>query len=1236
MKEELRAAILKQADKLGIDPVDLATVVSYETAGTFDPWKKGPKTQWGQHRGLIQWGEPQRKKYGVHQGMSIDEQMEAAGKYLYDAGVRPGMGILDVYSAINAGRVGLYNRSDANNGGAPGTVRDKVMHQMGGHRKKGAALLGGTYTADIRKSGPGVPSQEGDLGSEYLELPRSPEKEITTPYESPGIWQLQKDAFNVEQTLPWMLDRTDATPDASWALGADRLEADLKERGLPIPQYAERLGSSYSEEHYLENLNKAQLDYDRVKRLSEAGLTGGVLRVANSILDPVALAGDIVGSSVAAPLVFTNRATRTARVLQGAFTAAAGGAAGEGVAFAVNPHRDTADLLMGTVFGFGVGGAIGALSKAPHTVYEARKLQQIAQQTMGEHEGITAIGRAVGAAEVSAERKFLNDEGFEFLEGDEIAEGAFLGARGDLSAMLQKSNNPVVKSLAGLVQDGTGKKGGAINAISASEERTRLRQEWVSALHRSYNPGLAKWYQENGTNYLQRGEAEAEFNRQIDSYIRDRGLDRADRYNQSVIETGNKIAKLQADILELAQNPFKREGLVGRAVRGFEYVQKSLNYLTRYWDPERVIAAKQQYGEGTIHELIEGSIRSANPTMDEDLLKKLAKGFTKGIVNRAHGLDDIAVRALGSQDIDELAKELSLSANDAANLKAFFDKGSTKDAGRDARAKRRVLMDEAFSIQNPIMVKTGVRSDKPLSLDDLIVKDAMATATRYADQMAGMIAMARFRVKDPVTGDLLIDGITSDGEFQTVLNLARKRGADEIAKGTMTKDQVDQDIKRLEFAYSHIRGRPVSDAERGNFGLWSRLIRKFNFSRIMNQVGFAQVAEVGVVVGHLGVKASFSQVPALRRLVNTDGETILKSGLANDLEAWIGIGTDRLRATTDYRMDDFSGNLELAPAGKLRKAEALLNKGNRLTSEISGMTQANIMLDRWAAASIVQKFANMAQKGGKGMSKERLADLGLDEAMNNRIMKMFNEEGNFEYTKGLVSGRKVARMHIDRWSDKEAAEAFRNATFRYANQLIQKNDIGNLMMWMSHPAAKMLMQFRTFMVGAYGKQTLKALHMRDFPAFMSMVMSMAVAGAVYTAQTQIQAIGREDRNEFLKDRLSFQKIGAAAFARSGASSVVPMLIDTGLYGTRNEGLFTHTRTTGQVSNMLFGNPTTGGLDDLTQALRAGSGLMEGREWSGEEARAMTRILPFGNAIPMVMGLNSLINASNMPKYAPRD
>lgn len=143
--ERLRQGIFETARAIGADPLDLATAISYETAGTFDAMKRGPRTQWGQHRGYIQFGEPQARQFGVDWNDPINSQLGANGaiaKYFRASGFKPGMSGLDLYSTINAGAPGKYGASDANNGGAPGDVRDKWERQMGGHRQKAAALLG--------------------------------------------------------------------------------------------------------------------------------------------------------------------------------------------------------------------------------------------------------------------------------------------------------------------------------------------------------------------------------------------------------------------------------------------------------------------------------------------------------------------------------------------------------------------------------------------------------------------------------------------------------------------------------------------------------------------------------------------------------------------------------------------------------------------------------------------------------------------------------------------------------------------------------------------------------------------------------------------------------------------------------------------------------------------------------------------------------------------------------------
>jgi hypothetical protein len=135
----MREGIAQAASALQINPVDLATVISYETGGTFNPMQLGPTTQWGQHQGLLQFGQPQAAMYGADfssMQAAMNSQLGADGaivQYLRDNGVTPGMGLMDIYSTVNAGAPGLYGASDAFNGGAAGSVADKVNFQMEGH-----------------------------------------------------------------------------------------------------------------------------------------------------------------------------------------------------------------------------------------------------------------------------------------------------------------------------------------------------------------------------------------------------------------------------------------------------------------------------------------------------------------------------------------------------------------------------------------------------------------------------------------------------------------------------------------------------------------------------------------------------------------------------------------------------------------------------------------------------------------------------------------------------------------------------------------------------------------------------------------------------------------------------------------------------------------------------------------------------------------------------------------------
>lgn len=204
----MQEGITQAADELGMDPVWLATIISYETGGTFDPMQPGPTTQWGQHRGLIQFGEPQARNHGVDFSSpeaAIRSQLGRNGaivSYFRQQGWKPGMSFANAYATVNAGNPYRLGASDANNGGAPGTVLDKVNNQMAGHRQKAEALMGGTFKPSL-----GYNSTRGGSGTG-----------APAPYTKPPA--------QAQQALP-----TDPGPDMAMPPRPDRAAARGESEG---------------------------------------------------------------------------------------------------------------------------------------------------------------------------------------------------------------------------------------------------------------------------------------------------------------------------------------------------------------------------------------------------------------------------------------------------------------------------------------------------------------------------------------------------------------------------------------------------------------------------------------------------------------------------------------------------------------------------------------------------------------------------------------------------------------------------------------------------------------------------------------------------------------------------------------------------------------------------------------------------------------------------------------------
>ena len=164
LSPEMNALIQETATALQIHPEDLATIISYETGGTMDPLQSGPTTKYGQHRGLIQFGEPQAADYGVDFSSSeaaLRSQLGKDGaivKYMLAHGFVPGKhNGLNAYATINAGGPNNLGAKDEAAGGAPGTVEQKWFEQMAPHRAK----FTDTDWASNPSTDTGIPEEKG-------------------------------------------------------------------------------------------------------------------------------------------------------------------------------------------------------------------------------------------------------------------------------------------------------------------------------------------------------------------------------------------------------------------------------------------------------------------------------------------------------------------------------------------------------------------------------------------------------------------------------------------------------------------------------------------------------------------------------------------------------------------------------------------------------------------------------------------------------------------------------------------------------------------------------------------------------------------------------------------------------------------------------------------------------------------------------------------------------------------
>jgi len=1093
------------------------------------------------------------------------------------------------------------------------------------------------------------------LSTDYLSTQDQKILQEKKEKEKISIGEGIKLAIQQEQILPSLLKAGSALelkPDYDFEFNEDSFKAVTKDID---PQYYSSFRNASSLAQAYQIRARILQSQEANKKLKTLGGTGTFLRVGAAVLDPLALVADAVTFGVARPFIYANRASRVSKYIRGGAVGAGQGGLITAPVVASDPTRDIEEigyamLMAGTVTG-GLTRFLGPrhpdlkkfdsksqqLGKAferstleeqgfkiteKGEKYFGSKRSPMINENIDEVDDLLKEQKKIKSTKTNRyttqENKMIDDIK-ENISADNLLNNFFdrvdktpnvasAKFRFDKSSVLRRSDNPYMRSASEkLLEDSVGNVDYSRSILTADIHKQNYAGTRMIQFYKKYEPAFEKYMNEvKGKKYGIKYNLNdrIEFSNLVSRAIRGEVIG---------ITTVNQAADATRVMFKKMLDDLKESGVVGAAD-----ILDNPNYFPRQWSISRIQDVQEKIGEKNVVNFLKNSLVKGSDNLSEaDGLKIASKIFR--IINSSKFGDGLSVdRILKTTDETELKNLIKdytdLSEREIADLAKVLLKPQPPQV--PARLRRRASFDETHEeIINNISVK----------LSDMLDNNTEGLVGSYINQMSGHVAFARVGIKSKDEYAKILDQIRSGYDLPEVTKKY---------KSTVGRARKKFELDTLETIYKNVIGIPTERDVQGGFATILRNIRKYNYANVFNQVGFAQIPELGNVIGTAGIRGFVKYIPEFKSIITRAKDGKLTNEFLDEIETLVsGTGSNRLIDSVINRTDDFAGMTT-----KVGKIEKTLDVATRITSDFSGFHAVDTFSRRLAAITSFDKLARHAT----GQLKLELSDIrrykniGFSEDELQSVFK--NIRQNSSFIEGGLTGRKIRRLNVDQWKDQDLVNKMSLYMNRHLRRVIQENNYGEMVaMGADGSIGKTLLQFRNFITTAYSKQLLHGLHMFDLTAFNSAMSSAMIASLVYIAQNYVQAQGmsKSKREEFLEKRLSPRAIGRATFQRSTYSTLLPAVFDTGAFYLGQDPWFNY-RSSGLDINLWTGNPTY----SLAEKLLGRSGALRGiarsilddeYDFSKRDAYKLKSVLPYQNMVGITNILQFMIDESDLPR-----
>lgn len=629
-------------------------------------------------------------------------------------------------------------------------------------------------------------------------------------------------------------------------------------------------------------------------------------------------------------------------------------------------------------------------------------------------------------------------------------------------------------------------------------------------------------------------------------------------------------------------------------VKGFENLETHPGYLPHILNYDKILSIPPSNFK-PYQKLISKQFEDLYG-MSPDKANKFAKNFLTNAIRRPMGQQSDLTQVLTIGDLEDI-REIFSGVN-IEDLEAFIKIREERMAqmGVSSRAKKRIKFD-----LNDYIEEDGVI----YRLSDLYDKRLGLVNGRYSYEMAGHVGLGKH-------------GIMSRADFESF----KARAMDtHFASGDteFSPKQLGEDLDDL---YNILMTRPIKDA-------MNKGIRRFNeYSNpiLFGKSGIPQLAEIGAAVGHLGVGKILNASTEYKSLVRDLQTGKVDNKTVAFLETLSGrIGEDhRLFPPVIERI----GEAQETGSGKFwAGVDEFLGKANKtlwnvnLNNIVRSAEQKVVTLA--SVQDVLDKLKNYNNLSNS--KKIRLQSHGFGEKEIDMFLKNIDKV-EFSPNGGVIDA------NLDLW-DAEAAQMFAFVIRKMNSNIIQGHMGTETLPIMYGNIGSLLTKARAYPIIALQKQLARNLYYGDYQSLAYFMYASMFGGLAYLGMVSTNSFGRDDWQEYIKERTeggrilagstmytSYSSLFPDAMNLFGAAGMMPMqFTPTGIYMDRS-GMSSSLTSDAMLSSI----PAGGIAKNMINAATVVPRWIVGEDIPTDTVRSVKGSLAFSNWY----GINPIFNMAN--------